>query len=197
VELREDDLLRRAIAGDHQALKKLLDRHAPPIQRAMQRRIPRRFRSLLSAQDVMQDTYLDAFLGMGRFIPRRDGSFARWLRTIAERKLEDTIKALSAKKRGGDWSPIKPVSMDDRLARLLDQIYSTNETPSKDAGRKERCKILRQAIDRLPEKYRTVIEMHDLEGRSIEEVAAKLECSPGAVYMRRQRALRLLRRLIG
>ena len=77
--LSDDELVKEAVAGDRAALTELLGRHAPAARQAVARNIPKRWRSLLSDDDVMQQTYADAFRGIGQFAVTADGSFAGWL----------------------------------------------------------------------------------------------------------------------
>ena len=60
-----------------------------------------------------------------------------------------------------------------------------------------RNRELKKALESLPTAYRQVIEMYDLEGRPIEEVAVALKRSSGATYMLRSRAHRLLCEVMG
>ena len=60
-----DAQLRAAIAGDIDAITKLLDRHGPEVERSLS--IAREWRSVLESADVMQVTYLEAFLEVARY----------------------------------------------------------------------------------------------------------------------------------
>ena len=57
--------------------------------------------------------------------------------------------------------------------------------------------MLEQALRKLPQTYRHVVRMYDLEGQSIEQVAETLDRSQGAVYMLRARAHDRLRHVLG
>ena len=57
--------------------------------------------------------------------------------------------------------------------------------------------MLQAALAKLPSDYRLAIEAYDLGGRTIEEVAASLDRSPGAVHMLRLRAHRMLAEVLG
>ena len=97
----EEDLADRAMLGDREALEELLELHGPVIRRGLVGAIDVRWRSLLSVDDVMQQTYLDAFLGIHRFVPRGVESFGAWLETLAKCNLLDAVRMLTADKRGG------------------------------------------------------------------------------------------------
>ena len=84
------DYLDRAIAGDRGALAALLKRHGPSVRRSLAGQIPRRHQSLLSEDDVMQQTYADATANIRQFRSRdNEEAFAGWLRTIAQHNVSD------------------------------------------------------------------------------------------------------------
>lgn len=193
----DDNLIIRAVGGDGGALARLLQREGPEVQRGLSGGIPARWRSVLSVEDVMQETYIDAFLDIRRFVPRTDGSFRAWLRTLARHNLDQALEKLGAEKRGGTWRRIQPDGGEDSLLKFHELLRGDGSTPSRRASRKEACVRLRKAIKKLPPDYRRVVEMYDLEGRPADEVAAALSLSPGAVFMRRKRAHRRLKEIMG
>ena len=98
----EADLLTAAVAGDQDALAALLEWYAPRVRRSLAGKIDKRWRSLLSEDDVMQETYADAFLSIRTFVPRNTGAFLRWLMTLARNNLLDAVRGLQTEKKGGD-----------------------------------------------------------------------------------------------
>jgi RNA polymerase sigma-70 factor (ECF subfamily) len=152
---------------------------------------------VLSVDDVMQESYIDAFLDVGRFDPRGEGSFRAWLTTLANRNLLDALRMLEAEKRGRNHRQVRPVTSDGSLVNLYDQLGGGNSTPSHHAARTEATQKLQRAIEQLPPTYRKVVEMYDLEGRPVEEVAAALDRSAGAVFMLRSRAHRQMSTIMG
>ena len=80
---------------------------------------------------------------------------------------------------------------------LIESLGLTMTTPSGEAAVKEACSALERAIQQLPPIYRQVVEMYDLEGHSVEEVARTVGRSPGAVLMTQLRAHRKLREMMG
>ncbi len=186
-------LVERAVAGDREALAALLERHGPRLARTLRSSIPTRARSVLSIDDVVQDAYTEAFLAIGRFEWRGEGSFLAWLSTLARRSLLDTVRLLEADKRGGRHRRVEL----DRTIDLAEQLGWTTSTPSRVAARDEAGKLLQTALANLPADYRQAIEAYDLGGRTVEEVAVILDRSPGAVHMLRMRAHRMLAEVLG
>lgn len=192
-----DDRLKRAMGGDREALTGLLEQYASGVRQRIANGIPKHLRSVLSEDDVMQQTYTDAFCDIGRFSPQGDDAFARWLATLAGRNLLDAVRMLEAEKRGGKRQQVVGPVSDESLVALYEVLAVTTSTPSRYAARGEAKSAMANAIRQLPDIHRRVIEMYDLEGRSVEEVATALERSPGAVFMLRARAHRRLAEFMG
>lgn len=159
------------------------------MRASLRGRIARRWSSLLSEDDILQQTFTDAFLDIGRFEPRGAGAFGAWLRRLADHNLTDATRALAAARRGGDRARATAGSSADLL---LDQVLASTATPSQVLAREEAAGALRVAVQALPETWRRVVTAYDLEGRPVEELAAELGRSVGAVYLLRNRALRRL-----
>ncbi len=195
--MNEQDLevIRNAIGGDTKAISDLLGRHGPAVERTL--RIGSTWQAMIEPADVMQVTYLEAFLRIKTFDPDRGTSFEAWLRRIAENNLRDAVKGLSRKKQPQPRDRIKPGGYEDSLVGLYEMFSASISTPSHKVARSELCKVVESAIDALPERYAKVIRLYDLEGRPIEEVASELERSTGAVHMLRARAQDRLREVLG
>src|SRR5262245_40089030 len=92
-----EQLVERAQRGEAQALSELLERHGLELQSHIERQIGSRYRGKFDADDVLQVTFLEAFLRIGSFQP--GGAFAAWIRKIAENNLQDAIRELERNKR--------------------------------------------------------------------------------------------------
>jgi len=189
-------LLRQAVRGDSEALAQLLREHDPSLRRRLQAQLPRRFAALLGIDDLLQETYTDVFLGIADFAPRGVGSFENWLFKIAQNNLRGTIRDLEAEKRGGRRRHFSTASVDESFLGLHRMVSGSGSTPSGAASRLEAKAAIKAAVAQLPETYRQVVQAYDLEGQTAAELAASLGRSPGAVFMLRTRAHRLLRALL-
>jgi RNA polymerase sigma-70 factor (ECF subfamily) len=197
VAIDDEALIAKVVAGDSEALAGLLERFGPIARRQIAGKIPPRWQSILSEDDVMQQTYADAIRAIRGFKPCGSEAFAAWLKTIAKRNLYDAIKALKAERRGGDRQRIEPTNRDDSSLDLFRLLGGSSTTPSRCAAREEAKAILQKTISRLPEAYRRVVQMYDLEGRSAQEIADELGRSPGAIFMLRARAHARMREEMG
>jgi RNA polymerase sigma-70 factor (subfamily 1) len=195
--LSANDLLTRAIEGDADALALLLERHGQAVRRALKGKISARWQSALSEDDVMQQTYADAFQDIGSFVPHGDGSFVAWLTQIANRNLLDGVKMLEREKRGGKRRRVEAGSSDDSYVALYELVGRTSSTPSRHVARDEAKKVLAEAIQKLPSAYREVVRLYDLDGQPAQQVADDLGRSCGAVFMLRARAHARLREIMG
>jgi len=189
------DDLQRAKQRDEQGLAALLSRCAGPLRRAVEADLPRRHAGALSADDILQQTYIDAFLGIDRFRGEDEAAFAAWLRSIARRNLIDAVRHLDAERRGGGRRRVPP-AREDSCVDLVERLV-TRTTVSRAISRREAAAALERALASLPGAYREVVSGYDLAGRPMEEVARELGRSPGAAYLLRLRAHAMLRRLLG
>jgi RNA polymerase sigma-70 factor (ECF subfamily) len=189
-----ENLLALAVSGDTAALATLLQRFGPEIR--AQLRIAGRWQSALDVDDVMQVAYLEAFLRIESFEPHGSASFARWLLRIAENNLRDAIRSLDRVKRPPPDRRVQLRTHDESAAVLIEQLGVTSTTPSRQVAAGELRDTLEAALDLLPEDYARAVRLYDLEGRPVEEAAAALGRSTGALHMLRARAHDRLRELL-
>lgn len=190
----DEPLLMQAAQGDDDAMTALLKKFGPQVRGRINGRIAERFRSAFDEDDVMQVTYLEAFLRPG-FTAKGSDSFVAWLTRIAENNLRDAVKELTRAKRpprerrltgGGDESYVS----------LLENLGGSLSTASQHAEKIEAKTLLEACLGRLPPDYRRVVVLLELEDQPATDVAAAIGRSVGAVYMLRARALAHLRDLL-
>jgi len=86
------ELLKRAQAGDSQALSRLFGRYMPPLVRFAHQRVPSWARNAMDTGDLVQDTILHAFLRLKFFEPRRDGALLGYLRRSLLNRIRDQFR---------------------------------------------------------------------------------------------------------
>ncbi|MDZ4754323.1 MAG: sigma-70 family RNA polymerase sigma factor [Phycisphaerae bacterium] len=189
-------LVAKAVAGDADALTELLAAYGPRVERHLD--IGRRWRGVLDTADVMQVTYLEAFLEIARFDAARATTFAAWLHRLAENNLRDALRGLARHKRQPAARRVLADARapDDSRDQLLDELVSASSTPSRALRREEAHARLDRAISQLPDDYAAVVRASDLQGLDPDAVAALLQRSPGAVHMLRARAHQRLSELL-
>lgn len=190
-----DEQVQRAVSGDTDALTELLMAFAPAVERSLNVGSP--WRSMLEPADVMQVTYLEAYLQIGSCAAETLVSFEAWLRRIAQNNLQDAIRGLQRMKRPQPSQRIVSGPGGDSVAGIMELFGVTTTTPSRCMAREELLQQLSLAIESLPTDYAQALKLYDFEGRPIAEVAARMNRSAGAVHMLRARALDRLRELLG
>ena len=182
--LTDEDLVRRVRAGDEAAARLLFERHLPALRARARARLPAAIRGKVAESDVIQDAWLAAFLDVGKFEDRGDGSFGRWLRGIVENKIrEEAHRHLDAAKRDAR-----------RDARLLtDEARSIpshgQSSPSEAAMAGESAAELRSVIESLPEDHATVLRLVYLDGLTLVQAGERMGRSADAVRKTYGRAL--------
>ena len=193
-----DRLLERAQGGDKAAVGELLLGSHDPLTQYLARRMPVRYQHVLDVDDVLQETFAVAFRDIGKCERMSEASFLAWLRTVAEHRLQDEIKRLESKKRGGKARRVTlAVATSDAIAELIQIVAGNDPTASNLARSDEARQALVVAVSALPEDQRLAIQMRYLEGKDVEEVAQELGRTPGAVRALSDRARNKLRGLIG
>ncbi|TFI57698.1 RNA polymerase sigma factor [Sphingomonas parva] len=176
-------LAARVARGDAAAVRVVTQRHNQRLFRTAFAILGNRS----EAEDAVQSAYLSAFRAIGRFEGR--ASLATWLTRIVVN--ESLGRARAAKRRRERLDPRSVVVLDDYRERLM--AGSTSAAPPDAAlARAQIRQMLEQAIARLPEAFRLVFVLREVEGLSIEEVAAAVGIPEGTVKTRHLRAKRRL-----
>ena len=191
-----DPLVDRASHGDAEALGSLLESCGPHLARILAGKIGGNWQSLLDLDDVIQVTFLEAFVRIDQCNAADARSFLGWVTRIAENNLQDAIRELGRAKRCPPGPRLQAGDVDSSCADLFNALTTTT-SPSRAAGRNEVRALLEAALSQLPADYQRVVRLYDLEGQSAGEVAGVLGRSEGAVYMLRARAHDRLRELLG
>lgn len=123
------------------------------------------------AEDLVQETFLSALDGEGRFDPRR-ANLRTWLWTIARRRLAD---ALRCRGRGGPLLPFEAI--EQALARVADSSPPADELLALEETRLR----IGGALALLPEDYQAVLRGKYLEDQTVRELALVLGRSEKAV----------------
>lgn len=180
----ETEIIRRILAGEKHLFHELIR----PCERAIYFMVFSLLRNEAEAEDVAQETAIKVYLNLHLF--RGDSQFRTWVVSIARneglgrlRKLtsrrEDSLEA-DTDEQTGDYTPAI--------------LTSWREIPAEALERKELGALLRKAIEGLPEIYRNIVLLRDIEELDIKETAQVLGISEGAVKVRLHRARALLQR---
>lgn len=180
-------LLGRLRAGDEAAFSELVRRESTKLL-SVARRI---LRSDEDAQDAVQDALLSAFQNLDGF--EGNARLSTWLHRIT---VNAALMRLRSRKRHRE-DPIEsllPVFAEDGHHRIA--VAAPQETVIDEIESAQIAAIVRAAIDELPDSYRVVLVLRDVEGLDTTETAAALGIGPDAAKMRLHRARQALRTLL-
>jgi RNA polymerase sigma-70 factor (ECF subfamily) len=184
----DDAVLQRLRAGDPAGLERLMDRYAARVYRVA-RGITR---SDEDAEEVVQDVFLNVFRKIDSFEER--SALGTWIYRIA-------ANAALIKRRGRRFE--RECSLEDVLPAFREDGHRDGErsflladwsrTPDEELLSRETRAVLDRALGGLPDAYRAVLVLRDVEGLSTEETAGALGESIGSVKSRLHRARMALR----
>jgi RNA polymerase sigma factor (sigma-70 family) len=175
-ELDGDELecLRRAQAGDLDAYDTLVRRHQARIYGAVYHLTSNHE----DANDLTQDAFIKAFRVLKTF--KGDSSFFTWVYRIAVNR---TLNFLKQRRNRKPHLSLNDLDFNAENDPDLIAFVSDN-TPRRDATLSELQKILNSALQKLSERHRLVVTMHDVQGMTHEEIAEVLGCNVGTVRSR-------------
>lgn len=182
--LDDDRLVEIARAGDSAVFRVIMQRH--------NRRLYRIARGVLGddseAEDVVQETYVSAFEHLSSF--RGEASLATWLTRIA---LNEALGRKRKRRPTTQMSELEMLQEQGDTRVLMFPGTRADANPEADASRAEVRRMLERAVDELPEAFRIVFVMREIEQMSVAETAAQLAIPRETVKTRLHRARRLLR----
>lgn len=186
-DLDEQGLLAGLRSNDEAAYEQLVRTHGSRMLA-----VARRFlRAEDEAEDAVQDAFLQAFRNIDRF--EGGSKLSTWMHRIV-------VNAALMKLRKKNRHP--EASIEDLLPAFLDDGHRADpaapwiETSPEILQRKELRELVRASIDRLPDNYRNVLLMRDIEGLDTEETARMLDLTVNATKTRLHRARLALRKLL-
>jgi RNA polymerase sigma-70 factor (ECF subfamily) len=182
--LDDIQLVELARTGEPGAFRAIMQHH--------NRRLYRVARGVLGddseAEDVVQETYLKAFQSLDGF--RGESSLSTWLTRIA---INEALGRKRKRRATTDLSSLDRIDEQGEARVLIFPGARAGSNPEADATSAEVRRLLERAIDDLPEIFRIVFVMREIEQMSVEETASQLNIVPQTVKTRLHRARRLLR----
>jgi RNA polymerase sigma-70 factor, ECF subfamily len=188
------NLLAALKQGDATAQGDILLRYQPWLKLLARLQIDTRFQGKFSDSDIVQQTLLEACRDLPQFRGQTEAELLAWLRQILAHVLAHEIRHY----RGTQQRDLnREVSLEDALAqsskRLGEMLAMSGSSPSAQVMQHEQEVLLADVLSKLPEDFREVIILRNLEGLSHEQVAQRMGRTTGAVRMLWVRALTQLR----
>jgi RNA polymerase sigma-70 factor (ECF subfamily) len=182
----EDELLRLARQRNEAAIRELIRRNNQRLFRAARAVL----RNDAEAEDVVQATYVKAFTKLDTFEGK--AAFSTWLTRIA---LNEALGRRRSRKPTADLEDIETAQAGG--AELIPFPGAAPPlSPEAATGSHEMQRMLAELVDALPEPFRIVFVLREVEDMSTDEVAADLGIKPATVKTRLFRARRLLREAV-
>lgn len=179
-ELRDEEVVQRVLAGETALFEILMRRY--------NQRLYRISRSILQdegeAEDVMQDAYVRAYEHLYQFAGK--AAFSTWLTRIA---IHEALARKRRRRRTEELDAIQEVRGDS-----MPFLKSSDPDPEAKAAQSHLRELLENAIEGLPEAYRIIVVMREVEEMGVAETAENLGLSEAVVKTRLHRAHAMLRR---
>src|SRR5262245_24040388 len=151
---------------DEKALEALFRRCYPLALRIVELRLRRRLRGNREAEDIVQDSLLDVFLGLEHFSLGSEGEFRNWMARIVENNVRDHFRHLRAAKRGGG----RVVHFADLPSGSLKDLVADLPAPGAELGAAElEARIEHVLMNVLADPYREVLVLRKLCALSYQE----------------------------
>ncbi|MBK5213320.1 MAG: RNA polymerase sigma factor [Flavobacteriaceae bacterium] len=177
--LSDSNVVQRVLEGEKELFEILLRRYNQRLFRVIRSYI----HSEDDVQDIMQDAYVKAYTKLGQF--NNQASFSTWLIRIA---INEALQHIRKNKRR-----LMNYGKTESLENVF-QLPDTNQmNPEKQAITTETRTLLENAVDHLPEKYRVVFVLQQVEGLTNPEIADCLKLTDSNVKVRLHRAKGLLK----
>jgi len=169
---QKDELIERCLKGDSLGYKELYTRYA----KAMYNTCLRMLNNVVEAEDVLQESFIEAFKNLERFEYRT--SFGGWLKQIC---INRSINQLN--KRKINWVDMEHIAGYD----------DADESPVDEVDIQMKVDNVKKAIMKLPDRYRAVLNLYLLEGYDHEEISEILQVAQSTTRTQYMRArLKLL-----
>ncbi len=178
--LSDGEVAERVVRGERALFEILMRRHNQRIYRVVRSVL----RDERDVEDVMQQAYVNAFVHLHQF--ERRSQFSTWLTRIA-------LNEAFARRKKGEAAAGDGAVHDQQSGELMNSIPSPAPDPERQAYAGELTRALEQAVDALPEMYRTVFMLREVEGLSTSETGEGLGIGDEAVKTRLHRARAMVR----
>jgi len=194
-----DEMVRRAVSGDSQALATLFTIHQERLERMVCLRLDPRLRGRIDPGDVLQEAFIEASERVGEYARETKVSLFVWLRGLTGQKLVDlTRHHLGTKMRSAgkevsfDRGGVPEASTDSLVLHLLGRLNS----PSQAAIRAETRLVIQEALNAMDPIDREILTLRHFELLSNLETSQSLGLSPAAASTRHLRAIRRLKAIL-
>lgn len=181
------ELIKRAQSGCRESLGRLLNSYQRYLLSIARTELGPGLRAKCDPSDLVQETFLDAYRDFAAFRGESYHDLLKWLRNILKHNFSDFCRSYCTAK-------CRHIAREERLSELhdLSGFSNTGSTPTWELIGREEADQLEQALTRLPENYRKVIELRNRDHMPLAEIGKRMKRTPDAVRMLWTRALERL-----
>jgi RNA polymerase sigma-70 factor, ECF subfamily len=198
IAIEPEQLLRRARGGDGAILGQLLELYRRYLTLLARVQIGKRIQGKVDAEDIVQETFLEAHQSFPRFRGTSEAELVRWLRQILAANLADLFRRYLGTQGRNIRLEREIEDAFDQSSVLLDRgLVAQQSSPSQQASRREQAVLLADALEELPKDYREVLVLRHLEGLTFPQVAQRMGRSLDSVEKLWMRGLVRLRQIMG
>ena len=184
---RDRRLAKQVLAGDEKAFRQFVDEYLPRLYRYARRRLGNE----ADVEDVVQVTLTQAARRLETY--RGEATLLTWLVQICRHEIS---RCLHQSERHADM--MIPFLNDDLLKSVVESIEIENwGSPEADSRRMELISLIQFALDQLPERYASALELKYINGFNSKEVAQRMQISDEAAQSLLARARRAFREVCG
>lgn len=193
-----EQLIQKARSGNDGDLGSLLELYRNYLRLLARVEIGRRLQGKLDASDLVQETFTEAHRNFGMFRGADERQLVGWLRQILAAKVANLVRHYYGT-QGRDIRLERDLAqaVADSSQAIGADLAASMSSPSQAAARREQAVLLADALGRLPEDYRDVIVLRNLEGLTFPEVAKRMGRSLDSVEKLWLRGLARLRQIFG
>jgi RNA polymerase sigma-70 factor, ECF subfamily len=190
-------LLVLAKAGDGAALGRLLERYENYMSLLIRLQVGRRLRAKVDSEDLLQEIWLEIHRKIALFRGVSEREFLTWVRRVIGSILANQVRRyLGTKRRDLRLERALSEELDNSSRALEVSLVASQSTPSQQAVRREQAVLLADALQGLPDDYREVIILRQIEGLSFPDLARRMGRTEDSVKNVWLRALARLRRML-
>ncbi len=177
------ELVTLVCQGNEMAFEQLFNRH----RRRVALIASRFFSRSEEIEEIVQESFVKAYFGLGNFSNREDPSFASWIARIAFNSCYDELRRIKRRPEGS-----LSVVSEEEATQLTEQLRASDDIESATISRDLAAKLL----SRLSPEDRLVLVMLDVEEMSVSEIAESTRWSVSKVKVRAHRARSSLRKVL-
>jgi RNA polymerase sigma-70 factor, ECF subfamily len=192
---RLDELIRAARNGSRDSLEKLLAASRNYLWTIAKDELPGELRPKVAPSDVVQETLIEAHRDFRGFVGDQQEEFFAWLRRILLNNLSNTKRRYRGTTKRDCSREVQIDPADSQSGPGL-QLPTGDPTASSICGRREQNAQIEAAIEKLPDDYRTIIQLRHRDDMPFHEVAARMGRSEAACRKLWSRAIEKLQRML-